>query len=238
MTSTVLIPLRKAIILAILFSAILFWAFPIRAEDATSTGSSRKILVQQKVETRIETNKENTQEKIANLKDKMASREAAMKAKLDAFKDKRKAQTAERVNTNLNQINKNQTDQMLKFLDKATEILNKLEIRVNQNTPDIKDPAAAKAAIADARTKIASAEAAVKAQAQNDYTIQVTSETAVKKDAQAVREKLHSDLLGVRKLVIDAKQGVSNAIRIAKSGSSTKPPTSSESAKEATGSGQ
>lgn len=226
MTSTVLIPLKRAITLAILFSLFIILAYPVWAEDATSS-TSRKSTVQLKVDTR----KELVQTRITDLKEKMASREAAMKARLDAFKDKRKAQIAERVNTNLNKINQNQTDQMLKFLSKATEILNKLENRVNQSTPDVKDPAIAKTAIADARAKIASAEAAVRAQAQNDYTITVTSETAIKKNAQAMREKLHSDLLGVRKVVIDAKQAVGNAIRVAKSGRI-------ETVKEATKSGQ
>ncbi len=204
------------------------FATVVLAEDATpgATTLKRTQLIQQ----RIVTTKENTADKIAAMREKVASREALLKTKLDAFKDKRKAQVADRVNTNLNRINQNQTSQMLNFLNKATEILNKLESRVNEGAPDIKDPAAAKAAIADARTKIATAQTAVTAQSQNDYTITVTSETTVKKDAQSAREKLHSDLLAVRKQVVDAKQSVANAISLAKSGN--------PAPKEATTSGQ
>ena len=107
---------------------------------------------------------------------------------------------------------------MLKHLEKMTTILNKLESRVNQGTPDVKNPTAAKAAIASARSSIATASAAVAAQALNDYTIIVTSEATVKANAKASRDKLHADLLAVRKLVIDAKQAVAAAIRVAKSG--------------------
>ena len=57
-------------------------------------------------------------------------------------------------------------------------------------------------------------------QAGNDYTIEATKEATIKTDARAVRDKLHTDLKATRKLVIEAKQAVGNAIRVAKEGSS------------------
>lgn len=130
-------------------------------------------------------------------------KEAALKAKLQTFRDLKKASAAARINDNLNRINDKQTQQMLKHLDKMSTILGKLETRVNQGT----------AAIASAGASIASASAVVRAQSEKDYTIQVTSESTVKQDAQNTRTKLHTDLQTVRKLVIDAKQAVANAIR-------------------------
>lgn len=227
----------SAILLLFLLSVIL--VTKIHAEDASSsTGTTAPVkgpLFQPKLNTRIQIRTDNMQDKMAARKAQIASREAMLKTKLNAFRDQRKAQIASRVNTNLNQINQNQTDQMLKFLDKASAILDKLEARVNQNTPDIKDPTAAKTAIADARTKIAAAQDAVKAQQVNDYTITVTSESSVKKDAQNARQKLHTDLLTVRKTVVGAKQAVAAAISVAR-GSVNKVAT--PSAKEATASGQ
>lgn len=210
---------KTAAVLSSLLISVIFVS-SVLAQDASTSGRSNLLRPLIKVKAGLVRERE-----------KIASREAALKAKLQAFRDQRKAQVAERVNETLNKINQNQTGQMLRFLDKVTSILDKLQARVDQNSPDIKDPATAKAAIADARTKIASAEAAVKEQAQNDYTISITSEGTVKKDAQAAREKLHTDLLSVRKLVIEAKQAVANAIRVTKSGSSIQP-------KEATESGQ
>lgn len=199
---------------AVLISSIIvsFFSNTAFAIDASSIGTTRVDRIQRRVETRQE---------------KMASREAQLRAKLQNFKDKRKAEIADRVNTNLNRINQNQTQQMLKHLEKMTTILNRLEARVNQGTPDIKDPAAAKEAIASASASIASATSAVQTQALNDYTITVTSEATVKANAKASRDKLHADLVAVRKQVIDAKKSVSNAIRVAKSGKSTKEGTSS-----------
>lgn len=148
-----------------------------------------------------------TTERRTNLKEKIATREAALKAKLQAFKDQKKAEITERISNNLNRINAKRTEQMLKHLDKMSALLDKLETRV-----------AAKSAIADARASIASAKAAVKTQAGKDYTLTVTSERKAREDAQAVRDRLHQDLQAVRKQVVDAKQSVANAIRVAKSG--------------------
>ncbi len=162
----------------------------------------------------------------------IASKAAALKLKLQTFKDQKKAQIAERVNTNLNDINQKQTEQMQKHLDAMSVILDKLEVRVNSPTPDIKDPEAARVAIASARATIATVSAAVLAQSQKDYTIQVTSESKIGVDAKTQRDKLHADILAIRKAVIDAKQSVANAIRVAKSGSV---PNMGSSPKEGTG---
>lgn len=149
---------------------------------------------------------------------RLASKAAALKLRLQTFKDTKKAEIAERVNTNLNNVNQNRTSQMQKHLETMSSILDRLEARVNKQTPDIKDPVSAKAAIAAARETIATTSAAVSEQALKDYTIQVTSETRIRIDAKTQRDKLHTDLLALRKKVIDAKQAVANAIKVAKSG--------------------
>ena len=213
--------------------AITLFAKGVLAEDATSVGTIKPPLRGQLINTR----KETVDNKIASMREKIASKEAVLKAKLGAFKDQKKAQTATRVNTNLSTINKNQTDQLLKYLDRMTQVLDKLEKRVSSASPDIKDPGAAKLAIATSRTSIASAAAAVKQQSEKDYTIQVSSETAVRKDAKTARDNLHGDLQSVRKLVIDAKQSVSNAIVVVRTGHLPSA-TSSAVRKEGTSSGR
>lgn len=180
---------------------ILGLTYPVLAQDATTPATTRKY--------RIETRKE---------KERIATKEAVLKAKLEKFKDKKRAEIADRVNTNLNRINQKQTEQMLKHLDRMSTILGKLEERVRKGTPDIKDVTLAKAAIASAKGSIAAATASVKLQAEKDYTIAVSSEGTVRKDAQKTRVQLHNDLKAVRVQVIGAKQAVSNAIRVAKSG--------------------
>lgn len=188
---------------------------PIRKDVSSSSGAT-SFAVPQGLEGR--TGKPAIADRIAAMKEKLASEAATLHARLQTFRDKKKAEIAERVNTNLNNINQNQTAQMQKHLEIMSSILGKLETRVNEGKPDIKDPNGARTAIASARAAVASASAAVSAQAQKDYTITVTTEGRISLDAKTQRDKLHADLLSVRKLVIDAKQAVANAIRVARSG--------------------
>jgi len=216
---------KKTAVLAALASTILLIS-PVLAKDSTTSSTIRKEAVQQ----RIETKREIAQTRIENIREKMASREALLKSKLDGFRDRKKATAAARINTNLNNINAKQTEMMQKHLDVMTAILNKLENRVNEGKPDIKDSTAAKTAIANARSAISSASAAVTAQSQNDYTIQVTTESKVRLDALSQREQLYKDIMALRKLIIETKRSVINAIRVARA---EKP----ETEKEATESG-
>lgn len=158
------------------------------------------------------------EDKLANMKEKLASKEAILKAKLQEFRDQNKATAAARISNNLNKINQNQTIAMQKHLDYMSVILDKLEVRVNKLSPDIKDPTATKIAIDAAREVIASVSAEVADQAQRDYTIQATNEARIRFDAKTMRDKLHKDLSSLRKDIIDAKQAVASVIRVAKSG--------------------
>lgn len=201
--------MKKSAIAAIaILSSSLFLSQIVFAKDATNSTANR-VAPQQK--------KEVAQNRLDELKAKIASREAALKLKLQTFKDQKKATVTARINENLNKINQNQTSQMQKYLANMSSILDRLEKRVNSNTPDIKDATLAKDAIAKSRATIASVSAALTLQSQRDYTITLTSEAKVKQDAQKVRDQLHKDLQDLRKALIDAKQSVSNAIRVAKS---------------------
>lgn len=177
--------------------------YPVWAKESTKPATIRKERAGQRVET---------------VKEKISTREAVLKAKLQTFKDQKKATATARISDNLNRINAKQTEQMLKHLDKMTSILNRLDARVNEGRPDIKDASRARVAISDARASIASATAAVNDQAGKDYTVTILNEGTARSDIKAVRDRLHSNLQSVRKLVTQAKQTVGNAIRVAKSG--------------------
>lgn len=217
--------MSKFLLISFSFFLLVLAVYPVLAQDATTSTIAREKLLQRAKEVR-EAKKEKVEQRITIAQENQASREAKLKAKLATFRNKEKATAAARISSNLNMINQNQTAQMQKHLVIMSGILDKLETRVNQGSPDIKDPAAAKTAIASARQSWASASAAIFVQAQKDYTIIVSTEAKVKTDAKNQRDKLHTDLQILRKLVVDAKQGVANAIRAAKSG------------KEATSSGQ
>lgn len=130
------------------------------------------------------------------IQEKMASREALLKEKLAKFKDLKKAQRVDKINAELARINQKRTAQMLKFLDNAERILGKIP-----------------SGSSSAQAKIDEARVAVKAQAEKDYTITITSEVKVKDDAKLAHEKLRTDLQALKKLITEAKQAVAKAIR-------------------------
>ena len=199
--------------LLILFTILLtfIFAYPVFAETTTDSKTTKK----ERIKERIENRKLLVQERIADIKERIASREASLREKLATFKDKRKSALVERVNTNLNRINQNRTDHFKKFLENASRILLRLEQRVATKAAEGADTTKANAAIADARVAIASASAAVNAQALMDYTITISSESAAKADVKEQRNALHEDLSKVKQLVMVAKQAVANAIRVA-----------------------
>lgn len=229
--------ISKGVVFFVISLITLASAYTIFAEESTTSGKRKDKVeqkidkMQQKTEQKIENIKNKADARIQSLREKAASKEAALKEKLETFRDKKKAQIAERINTNLNRINGIITNNMRRHLEKMTKILERLTNRVEDGKPDIKNADLAKQAIASASAAIASASAAVDVQAEKDYTIEATSEATIKDDMQAMRRKLHTDLQGVRRFVIAAKQAVANAIRVAKSGKI-------EGGKEATESGE
>lgn len=205
--SPVRVYLMKVLLAVLTFVFVLsIFASNVSAQTAT-TGASRRETVKERVETRKDATK-----------DRVASRSAALKEKLAKFKDQKKAERVEKIDGNLNMINKKRTDHFIKFLDNASKILAKLETRVDEAGKNGKDTTAAKSAIDDAKKAIADAKAAVETQAAKTYEVTVSTESAVKTDAKAARDQLHNDLESVKAKVETAKKAVSTAISTAKTG--------------------
>lgn len=198
--------LAKIAITACLMAVFLITT-PVLAQTTNSTETPRVPKLQQRLE--LASREANLKERAENREAKIASKAAMLKVRLQAFKDQKKAQVAERVSANLNKINQKQTQQMLKHLETMSNILDKLEARINQ---------VSKTTIDSSRESIASATAVVSNQAAKDYTITVTSEAKVKQNAQTQRDQLLNDLKSTKQQVIEAKQSVAAAIRTAKSG--------------------
>lgn len=186
-----------------------------RIQEKKETLMDKKAEVREARTEKRQAVKEEIEAKREAMKEKMAQKKDALKAKLDAFKDKKKAESASRISENLNKINRNRTDHFSKFLEKARAILTKLDDRVVKAKADGKNTTAAQAAIDKAKAALATAESAVTAQAGKDYTLAVTDETKVRSEAKGTRDGLHNDLQAVKRLVVDAKQAISEAIRVA-----------------------
>lgn len=209
--------------------ALSFPCSSVFAQNGTSSGTTRReaakqrvqnlrVMIEEKREERASKAAEHRELMLDRLSDhraRLASKAATLRGRLAQFKDQRKAKIVERINTVLNRINEKITSAMDKHVDKMSELLDKLEDRVAKKGQEGKDTTAADTAIASASAKIASASAAIDAQKLKDYTITISSESAARADAKAARDKLHSDLAALRRIIIDAKQSVAAAIRTA-----------------------
>jgi hypothetical protein len=179
--------------------------FPIYAADSRTINASQSGTKNERVEI-----KDQIDDFRSSLKTLAASRQASLKTKLATFKDQAKAQIAQRVSDNLNQINQRRTAEMTTHLSIMTKILDRVQAQASASATT---SASASASIAGARKAISTAQSSVDAQSQKDYTLTVTSEATVRAQAKADRDKLFADLKVSRDLVIAAKQAVANAIR-------------------------
>lgn len=186
--------LREHLLLIALLLFLFSPLYPVFAQnDSTSSAGSRR-----DVEARLQ-----------QIKDRIASRQAELKAKLNKFRDQKKAEIAQRVSDNLNMINKKRTSEMGFFLDKMSNILDRVEKKASESASA---SSSAQPAVVSARQAINTARTAVTNQSVKDYTLTVTSESKVRIDAKADRDRLFSDLKATRELVIAAKQAVAKAI--------------------------
>jgi hypothetical protein len=142
-----------------------------------------------------------------------ATRSALLKNKLLGFRNKEKATMVEKINSNLMMIDQKITDSMVMRLSVMTNILSKLQDRYNESTMSGKLNTSYQTSIDQAKTSIENAQLLVKTQAAKDYTIQVSSESAVQKDAEKSRNALHNDLKTTQEAVNSAKNSLVQAIQ-------------------------
>lgn len=209
----------KQILPILLFLFFLNPLYPIYAQDLPAgrqdaTGSSAR---REKILDRIEAKRTAAFGRLEERRERIASKAAELKTRLQKFRDQKKAERAERINSNLNTINERRTDHMLKRLKRMAEILVKLEQRVSEATSAGKDTSSVSTSINQAKTAVTVAQTAVEAQATKDYTIEATSEATIRADAQAARDSLHQDLKAAHDLVVAARKAVTNAIKTAAS---------------------
>lgn len=185
-----------------LLSALLAFALPLiiatsNASAVDTASSAPKLRDQIK-----RTIQEQKREAVTKIKDDariaIKARQEEFKAKIQTIKDLKKKTILENVSIKLAEVNKRNTDKFSEFLTKLQSALDKIQTVATD--PKIITN------ISIAQTAIDTAKAAVVAQAANDYTIQVTSETVLKVNANSAISQLRKDLSATHKLVVDAKQ--------------------------------
>ncbi len=205
----------------------------VRAEVKEIRQGVRAEIKNDRQETR-EDNKENRQQMMEDRKAAMEANQAAMKkfqeermqavkdmqaraaaarekAKIEVkgIKDAARQQAALTINENLSTVNKKMTDQFTQNLTKIGEVLTQISTKADALSTAGTDVTAAQAAIVTANASLAAARAAVTVQTSMTYTFTApTTDSTVKADLMAVRQKLEADLKAVQVLVAKARDDV------------------------------
>lgn len=142
---------------------------------------------------------------------KIEEQKALFKEKLNTIKDERKKIIVENIDTKIANINS-------RYALKFSEVLKKLDIVINKITERIEsaklngvNSALTDSAISRAKTAIDNAKIAVDEQSTKTYTVQITTDTALRANTGAVVKQFRLDIMSVHKKVVDAKQAVQNA---------------------------
>jgi hypothetical protein len=165
-------------------------------------------------ETIEEGNENEARITLLNTREKVSTRAAQLKTKLENFKNKQRAEKAERVNNLLTQINETRLGNFSKQLDRMDVLIDKVETRAKarNNYDTDESTTSAKVLVQNAKDSIQKAKTAVKAQSEKDFAIELTTEVNAKRDAQNARTQLFNDLKNILNLMIEAKQSISKAI--------------------------
>ena len=176
----------------LVISAMLALALPVSAYEQTASTTLR----------------EKMQERMDQAHQRMETRKEELKDKLAAIRDQRKAQIAERVQTNLSKLNERMVNHFTKLLDKLEEILERIQKRADKAAERGLDVSAVNAAIEKAHDAIADARAAITGQADNTYPVEATDDEHLRADVAKARKALNDDLKKVFRAVKAAREAV------------------------------
>lgn len=135
------------------------------------------------------------------------------KANLLVLKDEKKKALTLNFNEKFASMSSRKTEQMEAALGRMQTVLDRAASTAAEAQAAGKDTTLVNSAIADARSAIDVAQAAVASQAAKIYTIPVTTDSEVKKNIGSVMSTIELDLQHVHSLVVDAKQAVMKAVR-------------------------
>lgn len=167
------------------------------------------------VQNRIEEVRKNFQDtleaKREEIRKEIETKREALRERIQDFRDERKKEVASRVEDNLPKVNEVATNQMTKALDQMSEVLGRIMTRAESAANRGLDVSSVETEMNNASVAIATARAAVLAQASKVYTVTVSNEDNLKSDLGTVRQTLHDDIQATRQIVRNAHDALRKA---------------------------
>ncbi len=156
---------------------------------------------------------ESLELKRQDAKEKFKKDRESFKAKLEDLKDEKKKQIVEHLDTKISELNTKRTNKMMEHLNKMEEILKKVNERVLEAKGKGKNTSGVDAAVIVAQEAIATARAAIEAQAGTEYVITITSEAKLAGSVGSTRQLLTNDLKSVHSLIVAARKAVVETLK-------------------------
>jgi len=220
----------KILLLLILTSGLLFFCPSfVRSESETTLSTEEvgevqnirqnvrknilenKMVIEEKKEAfkeMIQAQKEKRKIKIEEIRSTLKEKRDNFTEKIKTIRDERKKQLTEKIDNRMSTVNKNQTNRMLKALEKLTEHVNKLEERVAKAKEKGINVLTVETLITTAKTAISDALIIVEEQAAKDYVFTITNEKNLGQSVKASYDALSQDLKKVQELLVNAKEAV------------------------------
>lgn len=155
--------------------------------------------------------REETKEAKTEMRDKISGTREDFRAKVSAIKDDKKKQIINNLDLRIGTINTNRTNELNKILERLTMVLGKISTKEASLKSEGKNTTKLAADIASAQTAIDAAKQAVTDQAAKVYTMNITTDTALKSAASTTIQQFMTDMKAVRAKVLAAQQAVVKA---------------------------
>lgn len=153
------------------------------------------------LKTLVKTNKED-------FKERLASSQAEFKEKLAEIKDEKKQKIVENINERLQAINENKTSNFFSVLERLNNLLANFKMESTNEKFQDSDKTTFLKEMTEAEEKIASSDAVIAAQAENDYTLTIEDEETLRQTVGETVSQFKKDLVATYQTVIAAKKEV------------------------------
>lgn len=151
------------------------------------------------------------EEKRALWKANVETKRAELKEELQKIKDERKKQVVEKIDEQIAALNERMFNHFSKVLDQMETVLTNISTRADRAEARGVDTTGTRGAIEDTYAAIEVSRAAIEAQFDKVYTIEIGSEETLKVDVGEVRRMLHDDLESIRNTVKEAHDAIRSA---------------------------
>lgn len=170
--------------------------------------------LRKQIQERRDAVRQNFQEIREATRAKAREKREEFRAKAQEIKDERKREVALRADEQLNRLNERWTGHFMNVLGQLTNLLGKVQLRMEKAQANGADTERVNTALTAARNAIGTARTAVEAQAKKSYSVTFTSEEALKQAMRNARQLLHRDLTALRDGAMrNARQAAQNAMQ-------------------------